>query len=293
MSNKDFKTIDEQLDILRFRGLTVDNEATAKRFLLNNNYYRISGYSLTLRKNDVFSKKATFQNIMDIYKFDYELRHILLKYIEIIEVTFKSIYAYEFTKIYGPTGHLNSNFFTNQLRHSDILKKAEEQKQLRLAHEPYLKHFVDDLNQEIPLWAYVDLMTIANISIFYSISETQIKKSVAAHFSLTMSQGDTILGQFMHSMTIIRNLCAHGSRLYNRLFEQKPSLNKRELQLLRLDKNNQVDNAHLYGFILIMKRLLQSDDFNEMKSEIENLTIKLPFVRMKYYGFRDDWKEKL
>lgn len=41
-----------------------------KEFLLNNNYYSISGYSLTLRKNDIFSKKATFQNIVDIYNFD-------------------------------------------------------------------------------------------------------------------------------------------------------------------------------------------------------------------------------
>lgn len=71
-----------------------------------------------------------------------------------------------------------------------------------------------------------------------------------------MSSGHEILGRFMHSMTIIRNLCAHGSRLYNRLFEQKPSLNKKELRLLYVKPDGSVDNAHLYGFILIMKRLL-------------------------------------
>lgn len=56
MSNKDFKSIDEQLEIFRTRGLTINYDEKAKDFLLHNNYYRISGYSLTLRKNDKFSK---------------------------------------------------------------------------------------------------------------------------------------------------------------------------------------------------------------------------------------------
>ncbi len=93
MSTKDFKTIDEQLEILRSRGLIIDDENIAKDFLLYNNYYRISGYSLTLRKNNIFSKSASFQNIIDIYNFDHELRHLILQYLEIIEVRMKSIFT--------------------------------------------------------------------------------------------------------------------------------------------------------------------------------------------------------
>lgn len=129
--------------------------------------------------------------------------------------------------------------------------------------------------------------------IFVFLSEERIKKSVAKHFGLKMSSGHEILGRFMHSMTIIRNLCAHGSRLYNRLFEQKPSLNKKELRLLYVKPDGSVNNAHLYGFILIMKRLLVPEDFSTMKQEIEALTEKYPFVRMSYYGFREDWKKQL
>lgn len=293
MTDKDFKTIDEQLKLLRSRGLTVINEDVAKTFLLYNNYYRISGYSLTLRKNNVFFPNATFQNIIDIYNFDHDLRHLLLKYIEIIEVKIKSIYTYEFTKKYGPTGYLNSQLFTNPARYSEIISRTTEQKKLRLSHEAYLKHFVVDLQQDVPLWAYIDLFTIANISFFYSISDPIIKKIVAIRFNLHMSSNDKLLGQFMHSMTIIRNLCAHGSRLYNRLFEQRPSLNKKELSLLRANKDNTIDNAHLYGFIFIMKRLLHNNEFTAMKEEIILLTKRYPFVLMKHYGFRDDWKEKL
>ena len=125
MEEKAFKTIDEQLVILKSRGLKVVDEQKAKDFLFNNNYYRISGYSLTLRKNDVFSPNATFQNIVDIYNFDHEFRHILLEYLETIEVRMKSIYAYEFTKVHGATGYLNDAFFTNAAKHAEIINKAE------------------------------------------------------------------------------------------------------------------------------------------------------------------------
>lgn len=293
MSDKNFKTIEEQLEILRSRGLTIEDEAVAKEFLLRNNYYRVSGYSLTLRKSDIFSESAVFQNIIDIYSFDHELRHILLQYLEVIEVQMKSVYTYEFTKVYGPTGYLNASFFTNRARHKEIIKKAELQKSQRLAHEAYLKHFVNDLQQDIPLWAYVDLLTISDISFLYAISEQPIKDAVARSFGLQMKKGASILGSYMHSMTIIRNLCAHGSRLYNRLFEQKPSLNRAEKALLVKNGSGELDNAHLYGFLLIMRRMLPEVEFSGLKESIIALTKKYPFVRMDYYGFRNDWKQRL
>ena len=59
------------------------------------------------------------------------------------------------------------------------------------------------------------------------------------------------------------------------------------------DKNGEVDNSHLYSFIFIMKRLLESKDFENLKSDLIRLTQKYPFVRMDYYGFRNDWIDVL
>ena len=292
MSDKEFKTIDEQLAILKERGLTVTDEGLAKDFLRRNNYYRISGYSLTLRSHDVFHQGATFQNIVDIYRFDHELRHILLHYLEIIEVTVKSVYAHEFTKRHGKTDYLDPVFFTDTGKHKDIIDKAEKQKDLRLPHEAYLKHFVDDLHEDIPLWAYVDLLTIADISFMYKISQQDVKDATALVLGLKVS-GASLLERFMHSMTIIRNLCAHGSRLYNRLFAQKPWLSKKEQSILRKNEDGSMDNAHLFGFILIMRRLLKKAEFSEMKDRIVKITQKYPFVSMRYYGFPDNWKSVL
>lgn len=245
-----------------------------------------------MRDHDIFAPTATFQNIIDIYEFDHELRHILLKYTELIEVTVKSIYSYEFTKVYGPTGYLNASNFTDADIHANIIKKAEIQKTSRLPHEAYLKHFVNDLHQEIPLWAFVDLLTISNISFLYKISPLPVKEAVAKEIGLK-ARGPELMDHFMHRMTIIRNLCAHGGRLYNRLFEQKPRLTKQELALLIALPDGTPDNAHLYSFILIMRRLLKPSEFSAMKAEFMALAEKYPFVNLRYYGFREDWKEAL
>lgn len=292
MPIKSFKTVEEQIKILKSRGLSITDESTAKEFLLHNNYYRISGYSLTLRRHDVFTPTASFQNIIDIYEFDHELRHILLKYIETIEVVLKSIFSYEFTKLYGATGYLDVSNFTDSAKYADIIKKAEEQKKSRLPHEAYLKHFINELHEDIPLWAYVDILTISDISFLYKISSSQVKTAVAERWGLH-PQGDKLLERFMHYITIIRNLCAHGSRLYNRLFEQRPWLGKSEKKLLRKQPDGTIDNNHLYGFILIMRRLLKADAFAAMKNEIVLLSAKYPFVNLRYYGFREDWKSVL
>ena len=278
--------------MLRSRGLAIPDDEQAKNFLIRNNYYRVSGYSLTLRSHDIFHKNASFQNIIDIYNFDHNIRHILLQYIEIIEITVKSIYSYEFTKKHGAIGYINAKNFCDSIKHQEIIEKAEKQKLTRLPHEAYLKHFVEDLHQEIPLWAYVDLLTISDISFLYSISEFDVQTAVAKTLGFEHN-GAAILKRFMHSMTIIRNLCAHGSRLYNRIFEQKPWLNKKEHALLRKNKDGNIDNAHLFSFILIMRRLLKSDEFSSMINEISILTERYPFVNMRYYGFNDDWKKIL
>ena len=135
-------------------------------------------------------------------------------------------------------------------------------------------------------------MTISDISFLYKISQPAIKSSVAAAMGIRQRGGE-ILEKFMHSMTIIRNLCAHGSRLYNRLFEQRPKLSRQELDLLVRNADGEVDNSHLYGFIILMRRLLQPEEFAEMKNEIVALTKKYPFVNMRYYGFREDWESVL
>lgn len=293
MSEKVFKTIDEQIEILKKRGLFIsDNDPEIREFLYRNNYYRISGYSLTLRDHDSFYENAQFQNIMDIYHFDHELRHLLLQYIEKIEVAVKSVYAYEFAKLYSGTGYLSGQNFTDTAQYLEIIEKGNRQKEKSLAHEAFLQHYVNDRQEDLPIWIFVDLLTISDISLLYKISQPELKKILAEAFQLKTNSGTEILSEYLHGLTILRNFCAHGSRLYNRLFVRKPSLNSKEKKLLIVE-NGKVDNAHLFGFILVMRRILTAVEFLSLKLSLIRLTEKYPFVSLRYYGFRDDWKDIL
>lgn len=129
MAEKVFTTIDEQIEILKSRGLAFNDESFAKLFLTRVNYYRLSGYWLTLEDHDQFYENVCFQNIVDIYLIDYEMRHIMLKYLETIETQFKSIYSYEFARLYGKLGYQDSKNFTDFDQYLKILSKADEQKE--------------------------------------------------------------------------------------------------------------------------------------------------------------------
>ena len=290
---KVFKTLDEQLDILKNRGLKIDDDEATKQFLLHNNYYRISGYSLTLRDHDSFYPQTTFQNIIDIYSFDRKLRILLLDALDKIETSFKSIYAYEFTKLYGPLGYMASDNFTNPEFHEHFMSNLKTQKEKRLKHEAFLKHYITDLHQELPFWVATEIITLSDISKLYSISEKTLQEAIAAHFNITVRSAANILSKYMHGMTIVRNLCAHGARLYNRLFVTKPSLSKKERKLLYQDPDGKREYSKLAGYIINMKRILSSQDFSELKNGIISLCTQYPFVDMKHYGLCDDWKNLL
>lgn len=293
MPVKGFKTIDEQLDILASRGLIIEDRTKAADFLLHNNYYRVSGYSLTLRDHDTFAPQATFQNIIDIYNFDYLLRHILLEYIELIETSFKSVYAYEFAQIFGPLGYRSSSSFTDSSVDMEVLTKVNDVVNKNKNSEVYLKHFLEDLGGEIPFWAYIECFSIADISRLYTISTAELKSKVAKAFGLDFHNGTSILENYMRCMTILRNMSAHGRRIFNRLFVTKPSLNSREKKLLLTTSAGIKDNAHLFGYILIMRRLLPTEAFTKMLHKIIALKVEYPFVAMRYYGFPSNWQEVL
>lgn len=166
---------------------------------------------------------------------------------------------------------MNISNFTNEEIYKKIINKSNDLKNKLINDEKYLQHFI---NRDMPLWAYVDLFTIADISILYSISLKEVQKNIANNFKLYANKDPQILKKFMHSMTIIRNLCAHGCRIYDRVFHQKPSLNKKEKSLLIQNNNGELDNTHFYGFLMIMKKLLSELDFQSMKSNIIELTKK-------------------
>lgn len=289
MGEKKFETIERQIEILKNRGLIIEDENDAKEFFMKNNYYRISGYTLSLRKNDRFFPNITLSNVKDIYYFDSALRHKILALISEMETTVKSIYAYRFAERYEPYAYLDDSIFTNKEIYTEIIKKVEVQKENVKSFELCVKHFINK-NERFPVWAYIELFTFGNISHLYTISELELKKIVATDLGFSMNKGWSHVGSSLRVITTLRNLCAHGSRLYNRRFSSKPSLSKQDEKYLRVYIDGTLDNDHLFSYLLTVKRFVSKDSFQKFLCEVQDLYKVYPSIDLSKYGFPTYWE---
>ena len=90
---KTFKTIDEQIQILKDKNLIIEDVEFAKEILLRENYFFIMGYRTLFIKNKEkkFIPGVTFDELYALFTFDRNFRNILLKNIFIIENELKSV----------------------------------------------------------------------------------------------------------------------------------------------------------------------------------------------------------
>lgn len=84
-------TCQEQIEQLISRGLIIEEPQKAIHYFSQISYYRLSAYMypfLADKEKHLFKPNVTFQNILDIYNFDRELRLLIMDAIERIEVSF-------------------------------------------------------------------------------------------------------------------------------------------------------------------------------------------------------------
>ena len=87
---KEFKTIEEQIEILKNRKLIINDDELAKKIFKENNYYYvINGYKDLFIKEinceEIYKNNVTLEEVYSLYKFDIEIRAIFLKYILSLE----------------------------------------------------------------------------------------------------------------------------------------------------------------------------------------------------------------
>ena len=101
MRDKQFKNLDEQIEILRYKGLEIDDEKYAKEVLLRENYFFLTGYRHMLMQEGnqkVYKKGATFEELYSIFLFDRQFRNLIFKNLLIVENNAKSIFSYQLSK---------------------------------------------------------------------------------------------------------------------------------------------------------------------------------------------------
>ena len=190
MVEKQFKTLDEQIDILRHKGLIIKDERYAKEVLLRENYFFLNGYRhLFVNKDRTFKKGTTFEELYSLFLFDRHLRNIIFKYLLVIENNLKSIFSYQLSKKYGykEKDYLKNNNFTTapekQAQLNDLLRKMKRQIRVNGSQHTATQHYASNYGY-IPLWILVKVLSFGIISELFQVLKIDDQKEIASIYGI-------------------------------------------------------------------------------------------------------------
>ncbi|WP_310551253.1 Abi family protein [Paenibacillus glufosinatiresistens] len=276
-------TFKEQLQILRTRGIVISNDQLALQMLEKINYYRLTAYALEFKKDDHYIEGTTFSRICSLYEFDRQLRYLLMGLIEQVEIAFRTHISYSISHTYGSLGHLEACHFKDEFFHSKFLEKLD--KEYRRSNEIFIKHHLCKYNGVIPVWVAVEVLSFGDLSkLFANMKNVDKNRISKEYYQIPFDY----IESWLKCLSVIRNICAHYGRLYNRPLTSRPKLDS---QTRRLG----LDSARIFAPILVLKQLtLDYDQWTNFITHLEALIHRFnEDIHLAHIGFPDNWESLL
>ena len=300
---KQFKNLDEQVEIFKHKGMTINDDKYAKQILLRENYFFLNGYRHLFMQDDrKFLEGTTFEEMYSLFLFDRSFRTIVFKYLLVIENNLKSITSYQLSKKYGyrERDYLrNKNFNQDPSRQrqvNDLISKMKRQIRVNGSQHSATLHYVSNYGY-IPLWILVKVLSFGIVGEMYSILKPEDQRDIAKVYGIDVD--DFIV--YLPILANYRNLCAHEDILYENKTQKEidDTIYHKMLNLKQVDNEYVQGKNDLFALIIIMKQMLQAEDFKHMSLELENVvqtldynlhTIKLEKV-LNRMGFPLNWQD--
>jgi abortive infection bacteriophage resistance protein len=283
-------TYSQQISQLQSRGLVISNIPRAEHLLESISYYRMSGYwypMLVDKSNHIFKPNSTFQSAFDIYCFDRKLRVLILRELEKIEVSIRAKMIYILSHEYGAFWYQNSSLFRNHINHSRILGSLQNE------FERSDAEFIDAFSQKYsdslpPSWMMLEITSFGTLSFLFSnLKPGRTKRRIANHFGLN----DRTFASWLHSIVYLRNVCAHHSRLWNRVMSIQPIIPLKSSKVWLNDVSIENDRTY-YMFSIILFLMQTINPNNTIVERFSELLLEYPNIDVKAMGFPDDWKKE-
>lgn len=282
----------EQAKLLISRGLSADMEKLEK-FLSKVNYYRFTGYLFPFRSenSENYVASTTFDKIKNIYDFDTELRLLTLSAIEIIEIAILRTQMVErFTLSCGAfcySEHKNFHSALPVLQHKEMMKRIEEN--IARSNEEFVNLYKAKYANEkyFPFWMVSESSTFGLLSMIFKYLPISVQVPIAKQFNLH----SRVLISWLHSLSNIRNICAHHSRLWNRILPVKPTIPSKRYHP-EFYSSVKIKNNSYFIILAILKYLLDEiSPENSTRDNFMNLLKKYPDVPINKMGFSTNWQD--
>lgn len=212
-------TLDEQLDLFRQRGVTIEDENKAKECLSDIGYYRLCSYLFPFEKTYPKLSNRTHEvvegtKLMDavtLYYFDFDLRNILNRYISRIEVALRTYITYTLSNKYkdSPTWFVDPAVMTSEFirNFDDVYALIKKKPVIKRHHQKYIN------DKYAPAWKTIEFMTLGNIeSLYLNLKSPTDKLDICRHFGVNQT---AIFENYIKAIRTIRNTCAHGGVLFD------------------------------------------------------------------------------
>jgi abortive infection bacteriophage resistance protein len=283
-------TYQEQINLLLSRGMRIDNHGRARRYLAQLNYYRLAAYWLPfeqIHSTHSFKPGTTFDLVLDHYVFDRELRLLVMDAIERVEVSIRAEWAYHLAHTYGSHAHQDPSIFKPGWRHADNV--AELIASVHHSSEVFIRHFITTYDEALPpVWVVCEIMTFGQLSRWYAnLKHGRDRNAIAKIYDMD----ESILVSFIHNLSIVRNYCAHHSRLWNRDFTIAWKLpNYKPFPLLA--SLNRTDGKKLYNTLAALSYLMDIiNPGHHWKKRLGDLFCHHPTVKERFMGFPEGWRD--
>jgi abortive infection bacteriophage resistance protein len=287
--NKPAISYEEQVSLLKSRGMIVESEKEAEFHLEHINYYRLAAYWLPFEEDHStheFKKGTSFNKVISLYFFDRELRLLFLESIEKIEISIRAHWAHQIANIHGPHAHLNASLaIKNEYWQQN--KEALE-KEVERSDEIFIKHHRETYLEELPpIWAICEVMSLGLLSKWLSnLKPESTRKAIAKPFGL----GEKVFVSWVRHLTAVRNVCAHHSRLWNREFKIRPMPVSNEPSILAgelISASEKIYNTLLI-LLYLMDIICPGHDWRKQLKKLLNENED----NLKDMGFPDGWQTK-
>lgn len=215
----------EILDLLESRGLIIRDKNKAIECLKVVSYFRLDNYFHPMESDKVqhiFKPGSTFDNAMDLYRFDCDLRELIFTAIQAVEIALRSKMIHHISLQYGAFWFTDVSLFRDANIHHKCMEQIRQELK-RTREEFIIEHSAKYSEPEFPpVWKTLEVTSFGTLSkLFCNFADNKIKKRIAREFNLPQH---LVLESWIKSAVVLRNYLAHHSRVWNRKFPIKPQM---------------------------------------------------------------------
>ncbi len=314
--------VSEQLTLLKSRGLTIRDEEKAKCFLEAVSFFRLTPYMRPFQRSDDaehgFRDGTGLKSLTRLYDFDRRLRLLVMDALERVEVAVRACLSNHMASMHGAHWYLRRDLFQQSYRHDELLEliRSKQQKALKdharecqridaantstprkaslkaqRAKESYARHYALTYNtpELMPAWAIMEEITLGDLSHLYKgLAKDADRKAIARRLALP----GPLLQSWLHSLTTVRNICAHHARLWNRELGIRPELPRRISFTWPQTLLGQGPHARMFTVLCILNLLMrQVSPHTSWDQRLQALLVEYPETDINAMGFPSDWRD--